>query len=420
MSIDRGDLLTRRRTLLDTIERRAGLTLSGLGGIAVAVVAWIVANHVGGRSLYLAAYCGVILVGVSIALSRRRRPLEAERSSLPRRARVGQSLDVRLTLRSRARTTTFRLEEQVHPHLAPSVVVPIPLIAPGDEVEHGYVIQPRLRGVYTVGPLTAEFSDPMGFAKRRQLLLPATEIVVHPAVEDVLDRPLTRAFEDPPVRPPKSRPWPQGFEFYGMRDYVPGDDLRRVVWRAFGRTDRLLVREFEQGISDRVAVVLDTDGERHSRGEVSETFETAVSVAASVGVRHIKDGLTVRLVANQGALGSPFRGPRARLPFLDELAKVQRSSEPLWKALQVLATSGRIDDHVIVVSGHLDSRAASLANLMVSKGASITMCALLWEEADPMTMRRAREVGAQVVKVKRGASLGGVFRASLQTKAGVR
>ena len=400
--------------VFDALERRAGITISGLAAVALALGAWILGNHFGGRALYLAAYCALAMVAASVVMARRRRPIVAERSAVAQRARVGQSLDVVLTLRARSRVTTFRIEEQLDLQLGRAVTVPVPVIGSGDEVTHQYTISPRLRGVYRVGPLTAEFSDPMGLAKRRQVLLPATEIIVHPNTEGVLDRPLTRAFEDPPLRPPRSRPWPQGFEFYGMRDYVPGDDLRRVVWRAFARTDRLLVREFEQGISDRITLVLDTDASAHSPGPVSDTFEAAVSVVASVGVQHIKDGLSVRLMSNQGRLGGIFRGPKSRLPFLDQLASVQRSDAPLWRGLEMLAKSGRIDDHIVLATSHFDGRAASLANVMINAGASMTLCSLMWEEADPLTLRRAHEIGAQVVPVRPGASLFGVFRASMQ------
>jgi uncharacterized protein (DUF58 family) len=247
------------------------------------------------------------------------------------------------------------------------------------------------------------------------MLIEETEIIVHPSVENVLDRPLTRAFEDPPLRPPHSRAWPEGFEFYGMRDYVVGDDLRHVVWRAFARTEKLLVREFEQGISDRVAVLVDTDLTWHSPGLPSDTFETAVGVAASVGVRHIKDGLNIRLEANYASLGRRFRGPRARLMYLDELARIHLSREPLSATMERLVRAGRRDQHVVVVTPRFDAASAASANVLINDGASMTVVAIVWEESDAATTRRAHEIGAQVVQVKPGAALGGVFRASLQT-----
>jgi uncharacterized protein (DUF58 family) len=399
------------------VERQIGLSLSGIGVAVLALGGWAMGYHFGGRSLYLLAYVCVAMLIVAVVIARRRRPISAERSAISRRARVGQSLEVKLALTSQSRITTFRIEEQLHPHLGRTVVLPVPVLGPGEELFHSYTLRPKVRGVYTIGPLTAEFSDPMGLARRRQLLIDETELIVHPNTEEAMDRPLTRAFEDPPLRPPKPRRWPEGFEFYGMRDYVRGDDLRRVIWRAFARTERLMVREFEQGISDRISIVLDTDETWHSPGVPSDSFETAVRVAASVGVRHIKDGFNVDLEINPNKLGSAFRGPRSRLPFLDELARVQLSSEPLSDALERLARGGRRDSHVVIVTSHLDSKSAARANLLVNDGASLTVCVVLWEEADQTTIRRANEIGAQVVQVKPGAALPGVFRASLLTNS---
>jgi uncharacterized protein (DUF58 family) len=329
---------------------------------------------------------------------------------------VGQTLEVEVILSSPSRVATFELEETLHPHLGRSVRVPVSAVGPGRDFVHRYSISPRLRGVYEIGPLTAEFTDPMGLARRRQVLVKPTEVIVHPHVENVIDRPLTRAFEDPPLRPPRSRAWPEGFEFYGMRDYVPGDDMRRVVWRAFARTEKMLVREFEQGISDRIAVVVDTDESWHSPGDPSDTFETAVRVAASVGVRHIKDGFSVRLEAGYDQLGRVFRGPRARLPFLDELARIHKGREPLTAAMGRLAGARRRDAHVVIITSNFSAQAAARAQILLNDGASLTVCAIVWEESDATSTRRAAEIGAQVVQVKPGSSLTGVFRASLQTK----
>jgi|SRR5579884_860949 len=406
--------------LLAQLERSLGLTLGGLILVALAAGAWVMGRALGGRAAYLFAYGGAGLLGAAILIARRSRPVKAERSAIARRARVGQTLEVTLKLTSARRVTTFRVEEKLDSALGPSVVFPVSSVGPNHEVEHRYSIMPALRGVYSVGPVTAEFSDPLGLAKRHHQLLGRTEVIVHPNTDEVLDRPLTRAFEDPPLRPPNSRPWPDGFEFYGMREYVRGDDMRRVVWRAFARTEKLLVREFEQGISDRITVVLDTDAAWHSPGTPSETFETAVRVAASVGVRHIKDGFRVRLDANYDNLAMNLRGPRARLHYLDELARVHLAKQPLSDALERLVRAGRRDSHIVLVTSHFDSVSAARANLLVSGGASLTVAAIIWDESDPVTLRRAHEIGAQVVQVKPGAALSGVFRASLQSNLRVR
>src|SRR5260221_8395497 len=104
-----------------------------------------------------------------------------------------------------------------------------------------------------------------------------------------------------------------------MRQYSPGDGVRRGVGRAYGRSGQLMVREAEQGITDKVTILLDQDVTYHSRGEVSGSFEAAVKVAASVGVRNLRDGFSVVLEGSQDRLVAPLRGPTAQVPMLDAL-----------------------------------------------------------------------------------------------------
>src|ERR1043165_9276405 len=49
-------------------------------------------------------------------------------------------------------------------------------------------------------------------------------------------------------------------EFAEYRKYVPGDDLRRLDWRVYGRSDRFYVKEFEADTNLRCCFILDTSG----------------------------------------------------------------------------------------------------------------------------------------------------------------
>src|SRR3954451_5051645 len=98
-----------------------------------------------------------------------------------------------------------------------------------------------------------------------------------------------------------------------MRPYVPGDDVRNIVWRAFARTRELLVREAEQGISDKVIVLLDDDRRHHSSGLVSESFEEGVRAAASIGVHHLNAGYAVSLEMNGRKVDTALRAGPAKL-----------------------------------------------------------------------------------------------------------
>ncbi|MCI0635508.1 MAG: DUF58 domain-containing protein, partial [Actinobacteria bacterium] len=287
-----------RSGVLSWVERQMGLTPAGLGVLGVAATGLVVGRALASRGLTLTAYGLLSGVVIPWLLGRRMLNLRAERSKLPGRVRPGVPVDVEVRLAAGQHLSTLVVEEEMDPRVGPPVRIAVPVLPRGDSVVQSYRVAPAVRGVYDIGPLVAEWSDPFGLIRRRQRIGDAERIIVHPRVEPVLDRILTRAWEDPPVRPPVSKPWPTGFEFYGMREYVPGDDPRRIVWRAVARHDRYLVRESEQGITDRVNIVLDTERGSHSPGVVSETFETAVVAAASLARMYLREGFSVTIDGN--------------------------------------------------------------------------------------------------------------------------
>src|SRR5207302_4467199 len=217
--------------------------------------------------------------GLSYLIAPHRLRMTGTRDGLFPRAQEGDRLDVEVKLTANRRVGAFILEERVPERLGAPVRVPIVRLPAGQTVTHRYGLRCARRGVYQVGPLVAVAGGPLGLARRETVVEAPVELLVHPRVEIVSDRPLTRQFEDPPIRPPISKPWPSGLEFYGMRPYVPGDDVRNIVWRAYARTRELLVREAEQGISDKVVILLDDDSRFHSKGVISESFEAGIRAA---------------------------------------------------------------------------------------------------------------------------------------------
>ena len=394
--------------LLSLLER-ARLTVSGAFVLVVAVIGWSAARVIGSKTMYLLVYAGVLMMGAAWMIARRRLAIEVERSELPARMREGQSGEVTLRVRANRRATTLMLEEALDPALGRAGRLPIAAIARGEEVEHRYTFSPTRRGVFTIGPVTATWSDPFGLTTHHQELAGPTELIVHPSTELVNDRVLARMWEDPPTRPPVSKPWPTGFEFYGMRDYVQGDDLRRVVWSAVAKTGKLLVRESEQGITDRVTLVLDTNVEWHKPGRPSDTFELGVRVAASVGGRHVKDGLAVSLVSNETRLADALRGPRARTDLLDRLARVEMGRTPLRDAAPLLMDDARRNAHFVVITPHLDRDAGSQLRLLLERGASVVVVKLVWDESDPQSLARAASLGCQVIQVPLDSSIEAAF-----------
>ncbi|MCA1839626.1 MAG: DUF58 domain-containing protein [Actinomycetota bacterium] len=414
----KGKALTRRDQLTDALtarsvkakavqfQRKIHLTRTGIVACVAAVIPWLIAFVIAGKALYVFAYGIFLLIAASYFLAPKKLKLSGDRSGLFPRAHEGDRLIVDVKLTAQKRVPQFILEERVPERLGTTVKVAVPKLSAGREVTHQYSLRCQRRGVYEIGPLVAVTSDPLGLTERETLVAEQFELLVHPRIEFVSDRPLTRQFEDPPIRPPVSKPWPSGLEFYGMREYSPGDDLRRIVWRASARTGKIMVREAEQGITDHVTIILDTDRGSHSKdGEVSESFEMGVRAAASLGVRHLREGYEVRVDTNGGALTRALRGAPAQLQLLDSLTRVDMHRDPLTTCITRRISDPRRDAHNILITPKLGNTEAAQLRILLNKGVSILVVALLWDEENASTLGVAAALGCQVAGVHPGQDL---------------
>ncbi|MEO7804910.1 MAG: DUF58 domain-containing protein [Actinomycetota bacterium] len=414
----RDKLLSRRDHIADALtpqnlrksalalQRSIRLTKPGALALVAAIITWLVGFIVAGKALYIFAYGAVLLLFASYLLAPRKLKLEGVRAGLYPRAQEGDRIDVEVQLTAKRRVPAFILEERLPERLGTTVKVPIPKLSKDKTVSHRYGLRAARRGVYEVGPLVAVTSDPLGFTQRENIISEKFDLFVHPRIEFVSDRPLSRQFEDPPIRPPVSKPWPSGLEFYGMREYVRGDDLRRVVWRASARTGKLMVREAEQGITDHVSVILDTYRGHHSRdGDYSESFETGVRAAASLCVRHLREGYVVKVETNAGPLTRSLRGATSQMAVMDAFTRVELSREQLSSVIMRLVTDPRRNAHNIFITPKLGHTEAAQLKLLLNKGVSILVVALLWDDENADTIGRAMSLGCQVAGVHPGQDL---------------
>lgn len=84
-------------------------------------------------------------------------------------------------------------------------------------------------------------------------------------------------------------------EFAEYRRYVPGDDLRRLDWRAYGRSDRFYVKEFEADTNLRCCVVLDTSGSMAFGSTGVTKLDFARQLAGSLAYIAVQQGDAVGL-----------------------------------------------------------------------------------------------------------------------------
>ena len=70
-------------------------------------------------------------------------------------------------------------------------------------------------------------------------------------------------------------------EFAEYRNYVPGDDIRRLDWRVFGRTDRFYMKEFEAETNLRCYLVMDFSGSMRFSSQFGTKIDYARRLAAT-------------------------------------------------------------------------------------------------------------------------------------------
>lgn len=73
-----------------------------------------------------------------------------------------------------------------------------------------------------------------------------------------------------------------GSDFFGVRPYRPGDEIRYVHWKMTASKQELMVREFEASTTDRIILILDSCAQSVGFDETENNFETLISTAASI------------------------------------------------------------------------------------------------------------------------------------------
>lgn len=160
-------------------------------------------------------------------------------------------------------------------------------------------LPPLPRGVHSLGRARIASTWPSGlFRAVRPLDAAHGELVVYPA----------------PAELPSARGGRQGLgdllgggatgflQPTGMREYRPGDDRRRVHWRASARRGSLVVTEWEGGVGEGCEVLLD-------RRCAPEALEEALSVLAALAIagREQKEPLTLHMQGHSATYGPSHR-----------------------------------------------------------------------------------------------------------------
>ncbi len=143
-------------------------------------------------------------------------------------------------------------------------------------------------------------------------------------------------------------------EFAEYRNYTPGDDIRRLDWRVFARTDRFYMKEFEAETNLRCYLVLDCSGSMGLTGANGSKLDLARRLIATLAYLTVHQGDAAGLVC----VGKktvfeipPRRNPTHLQTILETLDKTEpRGTTALIPALHELAEKVRQRALIIVFS----------------------------------------------------------------------
>lgn len=299
------------------------LTRAGAGMVCATATCYSLGRIFGLEEFFYLTGMGLAALAIAtVVTALAQLDLTVDRTATPSRLRVDAParVDLRITNRSRRRTPMLALQDQVQD--STGAAISLAAIRGKRHTDVAYRLPTTKRGLLNVGPLHITVGDPFGLTRSKVKASGRVQLVVHAPLTDLGVLRAT-AGHDPTADRKRSRSLAMGGdEFFAMRPYVVGDDLRRVNWRASSRTEELVVRQQEQPQTGRVTVILDLQSQAYG----ADGFERSVSAALSVLHAAWKGGDALRFGTSGVGAFTEIRS-RSELDIIDEqLALVQATS----------------------------------------------------------------------------------------------
>jgi uncharacterized protein (DUF58 family) len=200
-------------------------------------------------------------------------------------------------------------------------------------IKRVYQIRCQKRGYFSFGPTRIQTGDYFRFHVREMNVENPINLVVYPRVVplDKLGIPSREPFGD--IRMQRHL-FQDPVRVASIRDYTPGDALKRIHWKASARVGRLQTKVFENTTSPDMAIFLDVRTVKHPFwGEITQLLETGVIAAASIANNALDSGYRVGLYVNH-----PY-------PDSANLIRIRPSSNPdqFQRILEALAMVAPIE-----------------------------------------------------------------------------
>src|SRR3989449_2152185 len=337
------------------------------GGLAAASLGLLVAGlALRSWQLVLLALPPVIVLALGSLFPPARPRLTAVRTLSRDRAEAGRDVDVHLVVQNTGPALDLVEIVDVLPRefaVLNGTNHAVVSLERGGSVPLSYTVRSPVKGDFRIGPVRVRSLDPLALGAEDAVLSVDARLVVAPTMEDLRRTKL---------QPRRTRPWfgqvasrqiGAGTDFWGVREYTAGDEVRRINWKASARLDRLFTNEYEGERSGDVVIVVDARRESSVGTEADNPVEHAVRAALGIADRVLATKNRVGLIVYRQVIDwVPLAFGRKQLyRILDHLVHAKPGGE--WRVSHVGLVLSRFfpRDCLIVLITPLQDRDALTA-----------------------------------------------------------
>jgi uncharacterized protein (DUF58 family) len=289
----------------------------------------------------------------------------------------------------------------------------------GESLQWSYTFSGK-RGFHAFSHLEASASDMFGLLTIRQRVPTRGQLLILPSAPRVrrivIRTRATRVYSGTiPARQGGS-----GVDFFGVREYQPGDPLHAINWHVSARHEQaLFANEFEQERVADVGIILDSRRQVNQIGETLSIFDESILAAASLSDAFLSSGNRVGLLIYGQFINwtLPGYGKRQRESILHALAHAVAGESQAFAGIYIPRSLFPVNSQLVFISPLIDEdvqplvmlRAQGYGLIVVSPNAirfeaahlpsseAVRQAARILSLRRRVTLQRLRHAGVQIV-----------------------
>lgn len=193
-----------------------------------------------------------------------------------------------------------------------------------------YKLELPQSGTYELGPLNVRYRDGNNFFTKNWTEESITEVIVLPNMEDISRSKIRPRHTRNRLGNVQSQRIGLGSEFYSLREYAPGDTIRKINWKATARSNTPITNEYEGERSGDVIIIVDASAGAKVGNQDTNTVKSSVRAAATLASDILSDRNRVGLIVIGDVLDwiFPGQGREQFYKIMDSLSNIK--SGGIW------------------------------------------------------------------------------------------